>query len=159
MEIMASKDKVDGVPFRTAYGQKLRVAVATGDGLTEQHHKDETDINNIVRKYNKTGLIDHLNQFEKQYGDMTGYDYQDAMNTVAAANSMFAGLPSEIRNRFDNDPAKFINFVDDEANGSELIKMGLAKPIDNPVVDEDAQASVEAESSVGSSAETEAKQG
>jgi len=73
---MANKDKVDGVPFRTAYGAKLRVAIATGDGLTEQNHKDETDINNIVRKYNKTGLIDHLNQFEKQYGDMTGFDYQ-----------------------------------------------------------------------------------
>jgi phage internal scaffolding protein len=124
---MATKDKVDGVPFRTAYGQKLRVAIATGDGLTEQNHKDETDINQIVRKYNKTGLIDHLNQFEKQYGDMTGFDYQDAMNTVAAANTMFEGLPSSIRNKFDNDPAKFINFVDDEANADKLVEMGLAK--------------------------------
>jgi phage internal scaffolding protein len=154
---MATKEKVDGVPFRTAYGQKLRVAIATGDGLTEQNHKDETDINNIVRKYNKTGLIDHLNQFEKQYGDMTGFDYQDAMNTIAAANTMFEGLPSSIRNKFDNDPAKFINFVDDEANADKLIEMGLAKPKDIPIVDEDAKASVKAESSVGSSAETEVK--
>ena len=125
---MATKEKVDGVSFRTAYGQKMRVAIATGDGLTEQNHKDETDINQIVRKYNKTGLIDHLNQFEKQYGDMTGYDYQDAMNTVAAANTMFEGLPSVIRNQFDNDPAKFINFVDDEANADKLVEMGLATP-------------------------------
>jgi phage internal scaffolding protein len=150
---MANKEKVDGVPFRTAYGQKLRVAIATGDGLTEQNHKDETDINNIVRKYNKTGLIDHLNQFEKQYGDMTGYDYQDAMNTVAAANTMFEGLPSSIRNQFDNDPAKFINFVDDQANADKLIDMGLAKPKESISVDEGAKAPVEAVET----AETEVK--
>jgi len=150
---MANKEKVDGVPFRTAYGQKLKVAIATGDGLTEQNHKDETDINNIVRKYNKTGLIDHLNQFEKQYGDMTGYDYQDAMNTVAAANTMFEGLPSAIRNKFDNDPAKFINFVDDEANADKLVEMGLAKPKVSTPVDEGSKEPVEAVKT----AETEVK--
>ena len=150
---MATKEKVEGVPFRTAYGPKLRVAIATGDGLTEQNHKDETDINNIVRRYNKTGLIDHLNQFEKQYGDMTGYDYQDAMNTVAAANTMFEGLPSSIRNQFDNDPSKFINFVDDEANADKLVEMGLAKPkVINPV-DVGSKEPVEAVKT----AETEAK--
>ena len=152
---MAVKEKVDGVPFRTAYGAKLRVAIATGDGLTEQNHKDETDINNIVRKYNKTGLIDHLNQFEKQYGDMTGYDYQDAMNTVAAANTMFEGLPSAIRNKFDNDPAKFINFVDDEANADKLVEMGLAKPKVNIPVDEGSSELVEAVKSADTEAKTE----
>jgi len=150
---MANKEKVDGVPFRTAYGQKLKVAIATGDGLTEQNHKDETDINQIVRKYNKTGLIDHLNQFEKQYGDMTGYDYQDAMNTVAAANTMFEGLPSAIRNKFDNDPAKFINFVDDESNADKLVEMGLAKPKVSTPVDEGSKEPVEAVKT----AETEVK--
>jgi len=152
---MAVKEKVDGVPFRTAYGQKLRVAIATGDGLTEQNHKDETDINKIVRKYNKTGLIDHLNQFEKQYADMTGYDYQDAMNTIAAANTMFEGLPSAIRNKFDNDPAKFINFVDDEANADQLVEMGLANPKVSTPVDEGAQAPVEAVKSADTEAKTE----
>jgi phage internal scaffolding protein len=152
---MATKDKVDGVPFRTAYGSKLRVAIATGDGLTEQNHKDETDINNIVRKYNKTGLIDHLNQFEKQYGDMTGYDYQDAMNTVAAANTMFEGLPSAIRNKFDNDPSKFINFVDDEANADKLVEMGLAKPKVITSVDKGAKAPVDADKTADTEAKTE----
>jgi len=152
---MANKDQVDGVPFRTAYGQKMRVAIATGDGLTEQNHKDETDINNIVRKYNKTGLIDHLNQFEKQYADMTGYDYQDAMNTVAAANTMFEGLPSAIRNKFDNDPAKFIDFVDDESNADKLVEMGLAKKpeVSAPIGDEGSKEPVEAVKT----AETEVK--
>jgi len=140
---MAVKEKVDGVPFRTAYGQKMKVAIATGDGLTEQNHKDETDINKIVRKYNKTGLIDHLNQFEKQYADMTGYDYQDAMNTVAAANTMFEGLPSQIRNKFDNDPAKFINFVDDENNYDAMVEMGLAKEKSDPIADEAVNTAVE----------------
>jgi len=152
---MAAKEKVDGVPFRTAYGAKLKVAIATGDGLTEQNHKDETDINNIVRKYNKTGLIDHLNQFEKQYGDMTGYDYQEAMNTVAAANTMFEGLPSSIRNKFDNDPAKFINFVDDEANADKLVEMGLVKPKTTIDVDEGAKAPVEAVETAEAEVKTE----
>jgi len=152
---MAVKEKVDGVPFRTAYGAKLKVAIATGDGLTEQNHKDETDINNIVRKYNKTGLIDHLNQFEKQYGDMTGFDYQDAMNTVAVANTMFEGLPSAIRNKFDNDPAKFINFVDDEANADKLVEMGLAKAKVSTPVDEGSSEPVEAVKTADAEAKTE----
>jgi phage internal scaffolding protein len=84
---------------------------------------------------------------------MTGYDYQDAMNTVAAANSMFEGLPSAIRNQFDNDPAKFINFVDDEANADKLVEMGLVKPKVSTPVDEGSEEPVEAVKT----AETEVK--
>ena len=115
------------ITFKTAYGAKMRVAIATGDGITEQHHKNEVDVNNIVQKYNKTGLIDHVNEFEKKYADVSGFDYQTAMNTVAAANTMFEQMPSHIRKRFENDPAKFLTFCDNEKNKEEMYELGLAE--------------------------------
>lgn len=114
--------------FKSAYGAKMRVAIDTGDGLTEQNHKAEVDVNNIVRKYNKTGLIDHLNTFEQKYADVTGYDYQESMNTVSAANSLFENMPSVIRNKFGNNVGAFLNFVDNPDNHAEMVEMGLAKP-------------------------------
>jgi hypothetical protein len=52
------------------------------------------------------------------------------LNTVANANSMFEGLPSEIRNQFANDPANFISFMDDENNNEQMYEMGLkTRPI------------------------------
>jgi hypothetical protein len=57
------------------------------------------------------------------------------LNTVANANSMFEGLPSEIRNQFANDPAKFISFMDDENNNEQMYEMGLKqRPIPEPIV-------------------------
>ena len=49
------------------------------------------------------------------------------MQIVASANSLFAGLPSTIREKFENDPAKFLEFAQDEENLDEMRKMGLAE--------------------------------
>jgi phage internal scaffolding protein len=38
---------------------------------------------------------------------------------------MFNDLPSSIRSRFGNDPAAFLDFVNDEGNADEMIKLGL----------------------------------
>ena len=146
------------VEFRSAYGKKAKVTLTTGEGLTEQHHKDEVDVNRIVARYNKTGVIDHLNDFEAKYADLTGYDYQDAQNTIAAANSMFEGLPSDIRKKFDNDPVAFLQFTDDPKNAQAMIDLGLARARtveeeENALLVDGGSAAVEA----APAAETEAK--
>jgi len=123
--------------FRSAYGEKLKVTLTTEDSRTEQCHKDECDINKIIAKYDRTGVLNHVNEFEAQYEDLTGLDYQTMLNTVANAQSMFEGLPSQIRNQFDNDPQKFISFMDDESNNEQMYEMGLKnRPIPDPIVSE-----------------------
>lgn len=111
--------------IRSAYGEKQKVTLTTLDARVEQCHKDECDINKIIAKYDRTGVLTHVNNFEARYEDLTGLDYQTMLNTVANANSMFEGLPSEIRNQFANDPAKFISFMDDENNNEQMYEMGL----------------------------------
>ena len=47
------------------------------------------------------------------------------MNQIIAAQEAFNSLPSDIRKKFDNDPAEFLEFVSDEKNNDEMIQMGL----------------------------------
>ena len=41
------------------------------------------------------------------------------------AQQSFESLPSELRGRFENDPAKLIDFLSDERNNAEAVKLGL----------------------------------
>jgi len=93
--------------------------------LAQQHHKDECDINNILRQFNITGLLPE-SPLSPRYGDFTGIsDYHTAMNRVIAAQEEFEALPAQIRARFNNDPAELIQFLDDGNNRSEAEELGL----------------------------------
>jgi phage internal scaffolding protein len=93
--------------------------------LTQQHFKDETDINNILRQFNITGLLPEQT-LSPCYGDFTGIgDYHGALNAVIAAEDGFMALPANLRARFGNDPAQLIDFLNDENNRSEAEKLGL----------------------------------
>lgn len=93
--------------------------------LTQQHQKDEADINMIVKRFGLTGQLPS-NIRMPSYGDFTDViDYQSAMNAVKAAEESFMAMPAYVRNRFNNDPAKFVEFCSDEKNKDEAIKLGL----------------------------------
>ena len=109
--------------FRSAYdGKQERQQVCFKDckGLTHQEQKDQCDINNILDKYARTGLINHVNRYEGQYGDVSSIDYQTMQNQVAEVNSMFADLPAKERQRFNNDPAQFLEFVATQQNVDDM---------------------------------------
>ena len=93
--------------------------------LTQQHFKDETDINNILRQFNVTGMLPEA-PLSPRYGDFSGIvDYHSALNAVIAAEDSFMTLPAQIRARFENDPAQLIDFLSDENNRQEAVKLGL----------------------------------
>jgi phage internal scaffolding protein len=126
------------IGFKSPYsGSRYRVSLECGPGLAQQHFKDECDVNNILRKYQKTGLLDHVNRFQGDYADLSAVpDFQDSLNAVIDAQEAFMTLPSSIRKQFDNDPVQFLDFVHDPSNRDEMVKMGLAKapaPIVEPV--------------------------
>ena len=121
-------DIADAHPkFRTAYMSQLRVSFeTTGDSRTKQNFKNECDVNNILKNYNKTGVMpENFNPGE--YRDLDGTDYQEYMQTVASANSMFEELPSALRKRFKNDPAQLLSFVHDDKNVAEAHNLGLLR--------------------------------
>lgn len=104
---------------------------------TKQEFKDECDINVLMKRYQKTGLFPQYPGQEPRYVSNIGVpDYQESLNIVMKARSEFESLNSELRKRFDNDPAKFLAFVNDEKNGDELVKLGLRErpaPAPEPV--------------------------
>jgi len=99
--------------------------------LTQQQFKDECDINNIMKSYQETGTINHLNPRTAVYGDFHDVkDFKESLELVQAANETFMLLPATIRTRFENDPAKLVEFCNDPNNLEEAIQLGLAeKPL------------------------------
>lgn len=92
---------------------------------TEQAHKDICDVNKIIRKYDKDGVITHVSRFEGKFGDLTGSDFKEMQDKVLEAKRMFGELPSEIRNRFQNSPYLLLEFMEDQDNRKEAEELGL----------------------------------
>jgi len=110
----------DRRPVRQHVGETSRV---------QQNLRDETDINRIMAKYERTGILTHVNRYAGEYGDFSGVpDYKSGVERVLAAEEMFMSLPAKIRDRFGNDPGNFIDFATDRGNIDEMRKMGLAPP-------------------------------
>lgn len=99
---------------------------------TKQSFKDECDINSIMKKYQRTGVIDHVNKHGGVYGECPAATFQEALALVDQAHNQFSELPSEARRRFNNDPAAFLSFVEDDNNREEAVLLGL---IDAPKAD------------------------
>jgi phage internal scaffolding protein len=119
--------KANQVEFKSAYSQKLRVAVQCNDkSRTKQAMKDECDVNLIVKNFSRTGLIEHRNNHRGDYGEFSQIDFHEAMNTVIKAEAMFMELPAKTRKEFLNDPGEFLAFVQNPENKDKLIEMGLA---------------------------------
>lgn len=96
--------------------------------MTQQNFKDECDINNIMARYETTGLIEFRNDVESgRYLDLaSAVDFHTAQNLVIAAQDAFMSIPPDIRAKFDNDAAKFLAFVEDPKNAQALVDLGLA---------------------------------
>lgn len=117
---------------------------------TEQSHKDSCDINVLMAKYERSGVIPRGASGEPFYGDFTGIDdYQSALNAVMEAEESFMQLPAKIRAQFDNDPQKLLTFLADDKNRQAAIDLGLidapnapAKMAEPPVAPEAPKAPV-----------------
>ncbi len=93
---------------------------------TVQSQKDSTDINKIMDKYHKTGMITHLQQKQGQYVDLSSLgDYQHSLQTVIDAQAAFMTLPSTVRKKFANDPQELLTFLSNPQNKEEAITLGL----------------------------------
>jgi len=110
-------------------GDRKRVRQEQGpeESQVQQHLAAETDINNIMAKYVRTGQFHHVSAKAAQYGDFSEVpDYKTAMEHIMAADALFMELPAKVRDRFNNDPAQFVEFTTDPANIDEVRKLGLA---------------------------------
>lgn len=106
-----------------------------GVSRTEQSHKDRCDANKIVARYMRSGVLDEQMK-GGLYGDFTSVsDYHTCVQKVCDARNDFMALPSSIRKRFEHDPAKVIEFLNDPANFDEAVALGMIPrpPVEEPV--------------------------
>lgn len=106
-------------------------------GRTVQADRDDADINKIVARFHKTGQLPPSR--EELFGDISEIgDFADALMRVQRGKELFMEYPAHIRERFQNDPAQLISFLDDESNLDEAVELGLVQkapaPEPEPVV-------------------------
>lgn len=128
------------VTIRSAYSvRRVLDPYEWGPSLTKQSMKAETDINNILARYAKSGLLTHLAGGTPQWLDVSEVsDYREAIERVRAADTWFSGLPAKMRETFHNDPAAFLDFASDPSNDKMMAELGLegrVKPAVNPNID------------------------
>ncbi len=116
---------------------KLAVIDCSGDKIrTKQSFKKETDINNIMARFVKTGNIspEALAKRQATFADVSEIgDFHQCQNQIQEAHSAFMTLGPEIRSRFENEPAKLLDFMNDPENKKEAIELGIIeKPEDTP---------------------------
>lgn len=95
-----------------------------GPLLTKQEPLVDSDINHIVARYAKTGIVPG-NPSRPRFGDFTGPGFQEMRNAIADIDTQFLSLPPKVRKTFSNDPGNLIRWVNDPANQAEAVKMGL----------------------------------
>lgn len=118
----------DVVSFKTG------VDLSDSPSRTQQHFRDECDINVLVARFARTGVPEAPEAPPLAVFDEV-FDFQSAQQALIDANRAFMQLPSNLRARFQNDPGQFLAFVDDEANRDEAIRLRLVPaPVVTPVV-------------------------
>lgn len=82
-----------------------------------------------MARYQRTGVLGNplaVGGREPQFGDFTSvHDFHTAQNILAESTQLFEQLPAQLRKRFENDPGQMLEFLGDENNREEAIKLGL----------------------------------
>lgn len=126
--------------LRSAYNYDTdEASIASGilcedESMAVQSSRDECDINVIVKRAGMTGIIPQgfkIPVFENSDGV---FDYRASMDAIIAADRSFMLLPAEMRTRFGNDAAAFLDFVSNPDNLEEMQRMGIAEKPDASIV-------------------------
>lgn len=137
-------DLVGSPRFQEAYGEQVSkseygmdMREFGDDGLSKaiQSARDESDINNIVAQFHRTGFLPEVQKIQGLFEDVSEMpDYKTALERVDQVNEVFMQLPAHIRAEFKNDAAEFVDFMSDDANTARGIELGLIEDPNKPAV-------------------------
>ena len=106
-----------------------------------QSHRDSVDIHVLLKRY-QNGEKDVFERVQGFYGDVADIpnNFIDTLNAVLEAERIFAGLPAEIRAKFNGNSKEFIaSFSDPDKIRSVFGDSVVDKPaIEEPVTTEPA---------------------
>lgn len=97
--------------------------------LTVQADADACDINKILKRFEKTGVLTHVNRVQAAYADVSDVtDYHSSLNLVLNVQEAFEGLPANVRAYFKNDPSLLLEALQDPAQQDDLVALGVVAP-------------------------------
>lgn len=111
--------------IRKPYEPRERYAIEfTEPSLAKQSMAAECDINVIMARYQRTGVVPQI--IGGAYEDVSHVtSYHDAWNIILEAQDMFMRLPAQVRKAFDNDPAKLLAAIEDPESHAMLRELGI----------------------------------
>lgn len=116
--------------FRTRF-DRVRVQLFTPpeERRTKSEFADECDINKIMERYRKTGVLpESAQQAAARYGDFSQRPgLNEIMQRMDAAVQLFEALPAKVRKQFSNDPAEFIEAAGTPEGLQVMKELGLGK--------------------------------
>lgn len=103
-----------------------------GRSVTQQHFRDQVNINNIVAKAKRTGVLPKGLK-APYFADISNVpqDYHACLQQIKKTEQLFMALPSKLRKRFENDPQKLVDFCSNDENYVEAMKLGLLPELTN----------------------------
>lgn len=112
--------------FRTLYDRlPLPGITFTQPTQTQRHFQADCDINNIMAKFFRTGLLPHVNA-APDFSDVSEpFNFREAMTFIVNTEEQFEALPAKIRKRFGNDPGRLLDFLGEPENAEEALRLGL----------------------------------
>lgn len=100
---------------------------------TVQSDRNQSDIKAILRRYNATGIVDHLNRVEGVFMDISEFtDFRDMQLQTKEAEKAFMQLPSKAREVFDHDVYTWLDYAHDPEKRVDLIPKLQALGFDTP---------------------------
>lgn len=91
----------------------------------QQHFREEVKINNIIAKYNKTGIISHVAKTRKVFGEFRDLaDGIQDLDKVVKAQQAFDTLPPPLKKEF-GDIKGFFEYLGNEKNHDQLVQWGI----------------------------------
>lgn len=96
------------------------------ESQTVQSDADLADLNKIIARYKKTGIVAGLNEAQGQFLDVSQHqDFAEVMRTARAAEMEFMKLPSKVREEFGHDVANWLDAAFDRDKREALVDSGV----------------------------------
>lgn len=95
--------------------------------MAVQADADAVDINKLIQRAQNGGTMPQASR-QGFYGDVSDFGgLQEAFIKVQEAQELFLQYPADLRERFDNDPVRLVEFLEDPGNLDEAVKLGLVE--------------------------------
>lgn len=103
-----------------------------------QSHKESVDIHVIMERFAR-GDVQALQRRQAMFGDFTEFPttYAGLLNAVQLGEQQFMSLPLEVRQRFDNNFAKWLAAMDDMPSFLQAMGVEIDKDVDAPEPEEE----------------------